>query len=507
MLQTVNPAKATGSDGIPGLVLKKCAATLAAPLASIINTSLETGMVPLSFKLSHISPLYKSGDPSSACNYRPVSLLPIISRTLEHFIKQQLTAFLTEHDLYPETQFAYRRYHSTEDALVYAVNRWLLARSKHCYTGIAFLDMSKAFDRVQHQRLIEELHSLGISAIPLQWFCSYLSNRHQQVKINDNLSSAVPCSRGVPQGSVLGPLLFVLYTRKLRSILSTSITHQEFADDIVVDHSNRDLSVVCTELSKAVTAASEWLTEIGLLLNTKKTQIMVIQPRGISIDVPNVYCGSSKLDLTPAAKYLGVYIDSELSWRPHIDHIARRTAQTIGQLWRHGRSLTLAARRTWLLSMICGQLSYASTAFFPSLSAAQLDRLVKIFKSAIRAVFRLPQTTPSAPLLSRLHLSPLLQQYQLKLIVFIHRCLGSNGSRLFDPYFYYLNQDRVTRGQNSRLLAVPFLQGLAGRSSIHFVGSVYWNSLPSSIRSQTTLYSFKNAITSEMLNALSLSLN
>ena len=187
----------------------------AAPLASIINTSLETGMVPLSFKLSQISPLYKSGDPSSACNYRPVSLLPIISRTLELFIKQQMTAFLTEHDLYPETQFAYRPYHSTEDALVYAVNRWLLARSKHCYTGIAFLDMSKAFDRVQHQRLIEELHSLGISAIPLQWFCSYLSNRHQQVKINDNLSSAVPCSRGVPQGSVLGPLLFVLYTRKL----------------------------------------------------------------------------------------------------------------------------------------------------------------------------------------------------------------------------------------------------------------------------------------------------
>ena len=150
----------------------------AAPLASIINTSLETGMVPLSFKLSHISPLYKSGDPSSACNYRPVSLLPIISRTLEHFSKQQLTAFLTEHDLYPETQFAYRRYHSTEDALVYAVNRWLLTRSKHCYTGIAFLDMSKAFDRVQHQRLIEELHSLGISAIPLQWFCSYLSYIH-----------------------------------------------------------------------------------------------------------------------------------------------------------------------------------------------------------------------------------------------------------------------------------------------------------------------------------------
>ena len=110
----------------------------------------------------------------------------------------------------------------------------------------------------------------------------------------------------------------------------------------------RDLSVVCTELSKALTAASEWLTEIGLLLNTTKTQIMVIQPRGISIDVPNVYCGSNKLDITPAAKYLGVYIDSELSLRPHIDHIARPTAQTIGQLWRHGRSLTSISCSTYV---------------------------------------------------------------------------------------------------------------------------------------------------------------
>ena len=148
----------------------------------------------------------------------------------------------------------------------------------------------------------------------------------------------------------------------------------------------------------------------------------------------------------------------------------------------------MAARRTWLLSMICGQLSYASTAFFFSLSAAQLDRLVNIFKLAIRAVFRLPQTTPSAPLLSRLHISPSLQQYQLKLIVSIHRCLGSNGSRLFDNYFYYLSQDPVTRGQNSRLLAVPFLQGLAGRSSINFVGSAYWNSLPSSLRSHNLVF-------------------
>jgi len=212
-LKAIDPRKATGSDGVPGIVLQKCADTLSPILTSIINSSLTLGTVPSSFKHSHVCPLYKSGDQTSARNYRPVSLLPIVSRVLEHFVKEQLSSYLQRNNLYPPSQFAYRKSHSTEDALVLATNRWYRARSDRLHTGIIMIDMSKAFDRVQHPRLINELYALGISGVPLLWFCSYLSGRTQQVKVKDSMSRPVACSRGVPQGSVLGPILFVLYTR------------------------------------------------------------------------------------------------------------------------------------------------------------------------------------------------------------------------------------------------------------------------------------------------------
>ena len=504
-LKCINPAKATGSDCVPGLVLRECADSLAGPLTDIINGSLSTGTVPMMFKRSFISPLYKSGDPTVPVNYRPVSLLPIISRILEHFVKKQLVEYLTAHELYPKTQFAYRKCHSTEDALVLAVNRWVLARSHRRFTGIVMVDMSKAFDRVQHERLVSELHSLGISSSALQLFCSYLTERSQQVRIANSVSSSVHCSRGVPQGSVLGPLLFVLYTRHLDAILPEQVIHQEFADDIILEFSDSDLNTVCRQLSAAATSVSRWLAEIGLLLNAKKTQVMVIQPRGQRAAIPDVFCGQDALKVTPTSKYLGVVIDCELSWKQHVDNVTKRTAQTIGQLWRHGRALSLSARRSWFISIISSHLCYASTAFYPCLTVQLLDRLVKIFKSGIRAVFQVPSTTPSSPLLCRLDLLTLTQIYKQKLLFFVHRCLGTEMiSSLFSTFFDLVN-GRATRGQASRLLRVPFLPGPSGRSTVQFIGSVYWNCLPPDVRSITILSAFKKAITNDILNSLTLS--
>ena len=151
------------------------------------------------------------GDVYVAKNFRPVSLLPIVSRILEYFVKQQLTTYLSENGLFSESQFAYRRQRSTEDAVVLFINRWLTAKTERKYTLVVMVDMSKAFERVKHSCLIADLFSLGISGLALQWFCSYLSERSKQIKIGDNLSSSTACSRGVPQGSVLGPILFVIY--------------------------------------------------------------------------------------------------------------------------------------------------------------------------------------------------------------------------------------------------------------------------------------------------------
>ena len=439
-------------------------------------------------------------DPASPKNYRPVSLLPIISRIVEVMVKKQVTTYLDSHSLLPASQFAYRKNHSTEDALALAVNRWSIAKSQRKFTGIVFVDMSKAFDRVRHERMIAVLLSFGISGMVLRWFCSYLTDRTQIIKVQGKLSDPVACSRGVPQGSVLGPLLFVLYTANIHRVLPEITFHQEFADDIVVDCSHADPAVVTTSLTKAVSDLATWLDDIGLLLNSAKTQLLMIKPRGALDITPQVHCGTVLLHETKSTKYLGVFIDSDLSWGAHVDHVARKTAQSIGQLWRHGRALSLQARRTWFLSMVQSQLAYGCTSFFPGLSAHLLGRIERMFKAGIRATLQQRMLAPTAPMLALLGIAPVRELFTVRLLLLVYRCLTGSASPLLQPLFCQLageqpNEDqRATRGQGTRLLRVPFLPGPAGRSSLAFRGSILWNGLPAGARTARTLPTFRTSL-------------
>ena len=172
LLLNVDPRKATGSAGIPRLVMINAANILAPSLREIFQRSLHQVHVPNNYSTSHISPLYKGGDKTHAINYRPVSLLPIVSRLLETIVKQRLVGYPTEKTLLPPTQFAYRRFHSTEDALVLAVDTWLAAKADHKTTDIVLVDMPKVVDRVQHSRLIQGLFSLGVGGCCVSWMCS-----------------------------------------------------------------------------------------------------------------------------------------------------------------------------------------------------------------------------------------------------------------------------------------------------------------------------------------------
>ena len=509
-LGAVDPYKATGCDGVPGVVLRNCADIIAPHLAMVINSSFSMATVPKIFKCSHVCPLFKSGDKSSPRNYRPVSLLPIASRILEYFLKEQLTDFLSTNGLYPTSQFAYRKQDSTEDALILATNCWQLAKSERKYTVVAMLDMSKAFDRAQHEKLISELFSLGIGGAALTWFISYLSERRQRVKVDDRLSSTVCYTRGVPQGSVPGPILFVLYTRQLRSVVHPDVFSQEFVDDIILDYSHHDPRQLNLVLGSALNAVSDWLSDIGLLLNTQKTQVMFLRPRGVAQETPAFFCGTDQLQVTPTAKYLGVIIDENLWWRPHVNYLAGKVTKKIGPLWRHGRSLSLRSQRMWYISMVQSQLAYGWNAFLPGSSAQLLVRLDRMRKAGIRAVFRQPQRTPTAPLLSRLNLLALPVYFNNKILIFVHRVVNNSASSLFNEYFKLIDTaiadgpgtNRITRGQASKLLQIPFFRGPASRLSMQSVGSRLWNALPHTTRLINNSKEFKSIIFSSSAPAL-----
>ena len=267
-LRSIDTSKASGSDGISGLLLKRCATVLAPSLTRIFNTSIVTGTVPHLFKKATITPIHKSGDKTQAGNYRPISLLPIVSKILEKVVSTQFKEYLNEHNFLPSEQFAYRQGHSAEDAVTLVVNNVLLARDANMCTGLVFVDLSKAFDRVQHQQLVNILAGVGVEGTALDWFVSYLSDRRQQVKSGISLGEMKVCSRGVPQGSVLGPLLFTLYIRHLPALLTIQCVM--FADDILLFFSSPSQQNCARVLSSALSDLSVLVDDLGLQINVKK---------------------------------------------------------------------------------------------------------------------------------------------------------------------------------------------------------------------------------------------
>ena len=256
LLSTLDATKATGSDQIPTSLLKASAKEICPSLTQLVNTILISGELPEQFKYAHITPELKKGNPDTASNYRPISLLPVLSKLIEKIVCRQLSRYIEsapEGDILPNEQFAYRPNHSTEDALTIAIDHWCRSVDDGQYVGICFVDMSKAFDRVNHELLLAELHNCGIGEVVLQWFRNYLDNRKQAVKVGVDLSSPVSCTRGVPQGSVLGPVFYSIYVRLVPRVLK-NVTTIQYADDICFFLSGKEISEISATLSDSLQA-------------------------------------------------------------------------------------------------------------------------------------------------------------------------------------------------------------------------------------------------------------
>ena len=315
LLRATNTSKSPGSDNVLPAVLKHGRDSIAVSLTDI-NKSLSTGCVPDIFKNATVSPVFKSGDAESSTNYRPVSLLPICSKSLERVVLEQLIAIFKLHNIMyvPDNQFAYHTNSSCEDCLALVVDEWLKALDNNEYCGIVFADMSKAFDRVKHQELIDELKMLGIADTALAWFASYLTRRVQRVRVGQQLGWARPCTRGVPQGSVLGPLLFCIYTRDAPQCFQHAL-NQLYADDITLYIRHKSIQITTTQLSADLAALDRYLDQKGLVLNPSKTQFVLLRRPGTELPPGTaVNCRGTSIVPSAYARYLGILVDEHLSF-------------------------------------------------------------------------------------------------------------------------------------------------------------------------------------------------
>ena len=317
-------SKATGPDGLSARILKMAAAAIAGSLTRLFNVSLTTGDFPMDWKKANVYPVFKSGDPCLRTNYRPISVLSIIAKVFETVVHQQVTSYFISNNLFAKAQSGFRSGHSTQDVLLRVTEDWKLALDDDNLVGIMFIDLSKAFDSIDHSLLIAKLSAYGFDKISLQWFSAYLSNRQQRVVLDHVYSDWATVMRGVPQGSVLGPLLFIIYMNDLPAVLQHSHMNL-FADDIALYVMHSDPDILQTYLNHDLRLVFQWVASNGFKVNVSKSQSLLLASRHRRDELSSlqIFLDGNLIRPNSCVKYLGVLVDSDLAWTNHIQSVRK----------------------------------------------------------------------------------------------------------------------------------------------------------------------------------------
>lgn len=340
LIRNVSPDSSPGLDDISNKILKKIGDLIAEPLAYIFNQSMESGAFPTAWKIAVVVPIHKSGSRSDPSNYRPISLLGSISKLLERIVNRRLVKFLETQNVLTDRQFGFRQGRSTEDAVSLLTNTVVshLVKGQKCI-GV-FLDLAKAFDSISIPILTKKLEAYGIRGNSLSWFTQYLSGRQQCVRISERKSSLRPICFGVPQGSILGPTLFLLYINDIATLNIVNADIVCYADDTALIFWGRTWPEACSRAEEGMALVSGWLRRNLLTLNTSKTKFLCFHKTAasapVSLDVlliPSSACDSRRLrplsdnqeiHRTASLKYLGVVLDERLTFRDHIVQMSGR---------------------------------------------------------------------------------------------------------------------------------------------------------------------------------------
>ena len=330
VISSLNNSSA-GYDDMPASIMKKCIDEYITPLTYLINYSIRQGVFLDELKIAKIIPIFKSGNEQCTNNYRPISVLPFFSKIYEKVMANFLTNFLDANDLLYNSQFGFRHNHSTSHAIITLIEKISRALDTGKTVCGIFIDFRKAFDVIPHKTLLKKLYAYGIRGEIYNWFKSYLSDRSQFVQYQNSKSGTKLITHGVPQGSIIGPLLFILYINDFlnASELLFSIL---FADDTSVFIEGYEYDKMIEILNKEMKKIDTWLECNGLVINTDKTHYMVFHRAKLKSTNKDIYIRDIKIKRVTSVKFLGLIIDDQLKWIEHIQYIKNKISKSIGIL-------------------------------------------------------------------------------------------------------------------------------------------------------------------------------
>ena len=491
---------ASGWDEIPPKVIKSIKSDIVSPVTYLCNLSFTTGVVPSALKLAKVVPIYKSGSSFNFTNYRPVSVLCSFSKIYERLVYNRLINFLYLNDTLYKYQFGFRANHSTELALILLLDKIISAIENNEYTVAVFLDLSKAFDMVNHKILLSKLEFYGIRGLPLEWFTSYLSNRKQYVYYNDFASSQMNITCGVPQGSILGPLLFLVFINDLHNV-SETLFFILFADDSNLLLSGPNVNDLCNQMNIELNKVVEWFKINKLCLNVKKTNFMIFNAKNKPSPQSDLTLKVDEaiVDQVYHTKFLGVIIDSKLNWTLHINHVAGKISKNIGIITRARKILTEKTLTGLYYTFIYPYLNYCCTVWGIS-PESHLSKLYVLQKRIVRIISGKPRLFPSSDLFKCLKILPIRHLNQFKLSIFCYKFKMNKLPTIFDEFITSIGDVHEHYTRNSHLFFIDTPRTIYALNSVKYKAPFTWNSLNIDLHNEKCEKSFKRKLLSYLLS-------
>ena len=489
-LAKLKNSSAAGHDDIKPDIIKNVIDSISCPLTHIINCIFQSSLIPEEFKYAIVTPIHKAGDDSLFQNYRPISVLPVFSKVFERLLHSRLYSFFQTHSIICDEQFGFRKGFSTDMALLTTVDHITASLDSGLNVVGLFLDLKKAFDTVDYDVLLRKLSFYGIRGNALLLCQNYLNGRLQSVSFDGVRSSVLPVTCGVPQGSILGPLFFLVYINDMKHALTTARPIL-YADDTNIFLSGKDLTTLTSDFNMQLSQLNKWFTTNRLSLNVSKTHAMLFTlNKDLSPDSLKLCIDQSDIDTVADTKFLGIYIDRKLTWNTHISHACNKVSKSIGILYKVSKYLN---SNTLLMLYNCFILPYLSygNLVWGNAAASHITRLFLLQKRAIRLVSRAEYLAHTNPLFYENRALKLhdLHIYHSALFVFkiYHNLFPTSFSNLF-PLTPRVHP-HSTRAITSNTVHIPYCRTSLRQKTFAFNAPKLFNHLITSTQHNENLNS------------------
>ena len=495
-LVAIAPCKTCELDPIPTWLLKQCSSELVPLITTIINASLTKSVVPPDFKRAVIRPLLKKSilDKEGLQNYRPVSNLPFASKLVEKVVARQMNDHVDGNTLRDKMQSAYRSGHSTETALLRIKNDIDAALDRKSMVILVMLDLSSAFDTIEHEVLLTRLeHTFGITDKSLAWLRSYLSERHQNVVVDSTMSADYVLQCGVPQGSVLGPVLYCMYTRPVCDIVARhGMQYHCYEDDI--QRRDQCIAAALLKIEACVVEVADWMVRNQLRLNKDKSQAIIFHTVKQSPHVPvdtYVNIAGQRVRLATSVRNLGVLFDSALTMESQVASVAKTCYYQIRNIGQIRSCITSDACKILVHALVTSRLDYCNALLY-GLPQTMLKRLQRVQNCAARLICRRKKHDHVTPLLKELHWLPIHVRPTYKLLTIAYSVMHGLAPEYLAELLDRHHPRRVLRSASAELFSVPFSQTVRhGDRRFSVAVATLWNQLPNSVRMIETLPRFR----------------